>query len=177
MSGAAFTTDDCISATVTLLNIHPSGAVDVAMRFSKNCSLSGSFFSTKSFRRAVYTKAQVVNKRTRTRAHTHTHTHTHTHCMVTSDKPIPSSLHPFQTQVCRFLLQYHRLCRLQQQFGHSLRHQHQPSLDMERMERRSRGGGGGGRGRSMQESLWTVAYSCYVAVPTKFLAQETWYDS
>ena len=29
----------------------------------------------------------------------------------------------------------------------------------------------------MQETLRTVAYSCYLAVPTKFLAQETWYDS
>ena len=47
----------CILA---LLNSHPSGAVDLAMRFSKNCSLPGSLVSSSSFLIAAYTKGKVA---------------------------------------------------------------------------------------------------------------------
>ena len=50
-------THTCILA---LPNSHPSGAVDLAMRFSKNCSLPGSLVSSNSFFRAAYTKGKVA---------------------------------------------------------------------------------------------------------------------
>ena len=61
-----------VSAALALLNNHPSVAVDLAMRFSKNCNFPGSLVSSNSFFPAAYIlQGQVVCM---DQGHTHTHT-------------------------------------------------------------------------------------------------------
>ena len=78
-----------MSAALALLNNHPSVAVDLAMRFSKNCNFPGSVVSSNSFFTAAYSKDKLYSEdklyrkdklyvRTRD-THTHARWHTHTH--------------------------------------------------------------------------------------------------
>ena len=87
-----------VSAVLALLNIHPSVAVDLAMRFSKNCNIPGSLVSSNSFFRAAYNKDSCMYEHTKTNKNMHMHasnTPTQTHTRIHAPTLVVVHIHMY----------------------------------------------------------------------------------